>query len=216
LLAPFFTFNGGGFECGGATTDGGRRTPHSYQENVRLGHRIITEKNPKITALDWVDCLEAEQLGEDDFVFVDGPYIEANVGPYKPDSIVPTELIEYLQHAPFCWVLCESRQPIYIAGLGEPVLETDVQQRAKPGDTERRVECVWVGGAKTSNRCTATVGQIDYRSLTTEQLLAELAASYKDITASINQTSAHIRRKMLPLACLIHQSCERCDQGVGG
>ncbi len=184
---------------------------------MRLGHRIIiTEKNPKITALDWVDCLEAEQLGEDDFVFVDGPYIEANVGPYKPDSIVPTELIEYLQHAPFCWVLCESRQPIYIAGLGEPVLETDVQQRAKPGDTERRVECVWVGGAKTSNRCTATVGQIDYRSLTTEQLLAELAASYKDITASINQTSAHIRRKMLPLACLIHQSCERCDQGVGG
>ncbi|PYX75933.1 MAG: hypothetical protein DMG72_06305 [Acidobacteria bacterium] len=49
LLAPFFTFNGGGFECGGATTDGGRRTPTQLSgkraSRAQDHHREESENN---------------------------------------------------------------------------------------------------------------------------------------------------------------------------
>jgi hypothetical protein len=147
LLAPLFTFNGGGWEAGGMTTEGGIRRPESYERNLRGGHRLFNTHNLKITNLDWFDCLDAEQPGPDDAIAADPPYINCNQTAYKSEDICPTELIECLQSASFNWVFCEYYQPLYRVAFGEPVFRKSMQLRStnfkETGGQERRVECIW-------------------------------------------------------------------------
>jgi hypothetical protein len=46
LLAPYFCFNGGTYDCGGSRTEGGRRTPESYRRNLQLAHRVMASAKP--------------------------------------------------------------------------------------------------------------------------------------------------------------------------
>lgn len=111
-------------------------------------------KNPRITSLDWFDCLEAEELDERDFVMVDPSYVSGRVSAYTADSVVHTELIEVLKSAPFRWLLTEYLEPLYVAAFGEPIATKEVQNKASnfrgTGGQERRIECIWVGGGKKS------------------------------------------------------------------
>lgn len=199
LMEPYLAYNGGTYGGGGFTTEGGRRTPESYESNVHLACKLLREKNVRITALDWLDCLEAEQLGPDDFVMVDAPYIGCDVGAYSAESICPTELIEYLKSASFNWVFTEYRQPLYVVAFGEPVY-----QKEQAG----RVECIWTNvGTRGANRDSVTVpfesvpnDQKDtyYVGLPQEDLLREIRECIAVITAARNQMNQEIRKRLLP------------------
>jgi site-specific DNA-methyltransferase (adenine-specific) len=211
-MEPYLCFDGGIFGGNGMTTLGGHRTPKSYENNVHLASEFFCEKNVRITALDWLDCLEAEQLGPDDFVFIDYPYIGCDVGAYSAESICPTELIEYLKSAPFKWVLTEYYQPLYVQAFGEPVHQKEAQLRttnfADTGGQERRIECIWTNsGENWANRDSVSVQPKPvpedrkgnyYIDLPQDELLREIRECIATISAARNQMNAEMRQRLLP------------------
>lgn len=221
-LEPWLCFNGGTFEAMGRSSGGGYRTPESYQQNLRLAHKTLAHASPRITNLDWLECLEAEQLGSDDFVFLDVPYIDCDVTAYKPDSVVTPELIAYLKSAPFQWILSEYKQPIYAVAFGEPAYSRVVKNRAtnisKPS-WRPKTECLWtnIGKlAKVPNRCTATVqtgAAKDFKALSTDELLKEIADAAKAIEENQVKTSAAIRRRLLPALIVLKARLKRKKPG---
>ena len=212
LMEPFLAFNGGTFDGGGSTTEGGRGTPERYEENVRLACEFLRKHKVRITNLDWLDCLEAEKLGPDDFVMVDAPYIGCEVGAYSAESICPTELIEYLKLAKFNWVLTEYRQPLYVEAFGEPIFEKKVQLRAPNFENTAgqgiRIECIWTNIGKSAiNRDAVTVPfepvpddpkDTFYSDLAPEELLGEIRKCAAAITAARNQMNKEMRTRLLP------------------
>jgi site-specific DNA-adenine methylase len=207
LLEPWLAFNGGLYSSGGFSTTGSRRSPESYKANLIAGHHVIVEKKPRITSLDWFDCLEAEELDERDFVMVDPSYVSGCVSPYTADSVVHCELIDVLKSAPFRWVMTEYLEPLYVAAFGEPIATKEVRNKAissrVTGGQERRVECIWTGEGKKSappnvpKRFNETLPPS--ASLTIEQLLAATKDVVAEITSLANRRSAAHREKLLPL-----------------
>lgn len=213
LMEPYLCFNGGTYDSGGSTTAGGRRSPLSYETSVRLTSALLRHPGVRITKLDWWDCLQCEQPGPEDFVMVDGPYIGCEVGPYSPDSICPTELIEYLKSAPFPWLFCEYPQPLYLQAFGEPVHQQKVQCRSTnftKAPQQTRIECVW-SSERLPKRDTVTVGgslrpqpvpadrkDSDYAQMSTEKLLREIRECAAAITAARNSMNAEMRKRLLP------------------
>ena len=212
LMEPFIAFNGGTYDGGGSTTEGGRRSPASYEANVRLACELLRKKEVQITDFDWLTCLEAEHLGQDDFVMLDVPYIGCDVGAYSAESICPTELIEHLKAAKFNWVLTEYRQPLYIKAFGEPVYQKEVQLQttnfAVTGGKERRLECLWTNIEKSVvKRDSVTVpcepvpddrADAYYVDLPEQELLREIRECATVITAARNQMNKEMRRRLLP------------------
>jgi hypothetical protein len=222
-LEPWLVFNGGTYDTAGWSSGGGRRSPEAYGESLQIACKALRDANPRITELDWLDCLQAEQLGPDDFVFVDGPYIDCEVAPYKPQSIVPAELIEYLRSAPFNWILAENKQPIYTATLGDPFFSREVQNRAtnfvKSKSWQPKTECLWTNignSSKVPNRCTATVhagADKDYKNLSTDELLKEIGETVRAIEAKQVTTSAEIRRRLMPALIVLRARLKRKKPG---
>jgi hypothetical protein len=208
LMEPWLCFNGGTYEGNGLRgSGGGKRSPESHTRHVRMAHKLLREKNVKVTALDWLDCLQAQELTADDFVMVDMPYIEANVGTYSPESVCPTEVIAHLQEAPFRWLFCEYRQPIYLVAFGEPAFQKEVQVRAcMVGEVrKKRTECIWAGGGKTGPTVTITVdpvpegrNQAYYKGLSVDELLKEIHQCIGSVSFSRNQMSREMRERLLP------------------
>jgi len=212
LLEGYLVHNGGTFASAGWSTSGGCRTAQSYEANLKIGCRTMRDKNPRITAMDWLHCLEAEQLDERDFVYLDVPYIDCAVGPFNPDSVVHSELIEVLQRAKFKWLLSEFRQPVYVQAFGEPLYELPLHPKAGlnvPGDC--RLECLWGNINKGRGvqlnvpyRFSEAVPLLAQRTdsyydmLSTERLLEEINLCCKAITAQRNTTCSEFRRRLLP------------------
>jgi hypothetical protein len=107
---------------------------------------------PRITNLDWLDCLEQEDPGPNDLVLCDPPYLlKRGVGVYHPHDIVPIVLINYLQKAQFNWLLCEEYQPLYIRAFGEPIFKKWTPTKSVNNricTTKWRLECLWTKGVK--------------------------------------------------------------------
>ena len=82
-----------------------------------------------------------KDLGEDDFCYIDPPYIDAEVGKaYQPGDLDHREMVEILVRAKFRWMLSEYDHPLYREAFGEPILQQETETRhGKP-----RYECVWV------------------------------------------------------------------------
>jgi hypothetical protein len=235
LLAPWLCFNGGDYSSGGSqlsSPNGGRRTPESYEKNLRAGHKLIKQKAARITPRDWLVCLEEEAPDSRDLVVVDGPYMERNVGIIEPDSILPIELIEKLKSATFNWVLCEYRQPLYLMAFGEPVLQKDVQLRSvnfrQTGGQERRVECVWTSASyrahlvkNGANRDMSRLAKpvpadrpdTYYAELPLEKLLAEIKDGMGVITGSRLQMNAEMRKRLLPALLVLRKRTYRKHPG---
>jgi hypothetical protein len=223
LMEPFVCFNGGTYDTNGRRgKGGGKRTPESHTNNVRLACQFLRQKNVKITAFDWLVCLEAEQLGTDDCVVLDPPYIGCNVGPYDAESISPTEVIEYLQNAPFNWVVCEYYQPLYVAAFGEPAFKKEVQLRSTDVNKvrERRTECIWVREANTGPTVTVTFdpvpedrNQAYYKALSVDELLREIQQCIGSVTFSRNQMSREMRGRLLPALLELKKRTYRTKPG---
>jgi hypothetical protein len=205
LMEPYVCFNGGTYATNGKKgLGGGRRRPDTYMEMCRLACQFLREKRVKITDLDWLNCLQAEKPGPDDTVIVDAPYLGCDVGPYDAESICPTELIEHLKSAPFRWILCEYRQPLYVSAFGEPALQKDVQLRAAQLRDVRksRTECIWVHEPNAGRTVTVTVPEVRndayYKSLSVEALLKEIQECIGAITYCRNQMNREMRERLLP------------------
>lgn len=208
LMEPFLCFNGGTYEANGPKGGGGGRIkPESYTDVVRLASQFIRDKSVRITDLDWLNCLEAEQLGSDDFVMVDGPYLNCNVGAYVAESICPTELIAYLQSAKFNWVLTEYYQPLYVSAFGEPDYKEQVQLRSCDVQKirEKRTECIWTNIGKTGGNVTVTFQpvpedrtQTHYVGLSESELLKEIKECIGTVSFSRNQMNREMRQRLLP------------------
>jgi hypothetical protein len=229
LLAPWMCFNGGGFgssgpfpprQAGGRRTQGGRRTPESYEANLRLAHKAFVEHKPRITALDWRDCLEAEQPGPDDLILIDGPYLDSTTGVYESETFIPIEIIDYLQsHPDLNWLFCEYDQPIYLHGFGEPALrQTRLVHPRNAG--KQRVECVWTSesykahlaktGSKVPEALHATLRDPqDYKGLTMPEVLKELRAVADKIETNRREVSAAERQRVLPLLIILKRLTKR-------
>lgn len=225
LLEPYLCFNGGNYSSGGSTTEGGRRTPRSYEANLRLAHKVMCDKKPRITQLDWLDCVESENPGPGDFVLLDVPYLDCEVGPYDPDSVIRAELVQWLKGTACNWILCEYRQPFYLANLGEPLYTREVQNRATnfaKAPQQRRFECLWTNIGKKSlsvnvpKRCGATLrvnADKDYRTLSTEEILRDIAEAVAQIESNQIKTSAEMRKRLLPALIVLKKRLKRKKPG---
>jgi len=143
LLESALCFNGGTWSGGGSTA---RKPPNNYGSSLRIAHQMMLDKNILVTPLDWLDCLQSLDLGEDDFVVMDPPYLDCAVGPYKADQVIPAEVIAHLKNARFQWILCEYEQPLYLMAFGEPFFGHEVQCRANDfahSRQQKRMECMW-------------------------------------------------------------------------
>lgn len=146
ILEPYLTFGGGGYGSGGF---GGQKgaSPSGYTKIIRECHRLLHQTAPRITALDWRD-MRLERL-EEDVVFVDPPYPNADVRAYRNDSVNHEELVDVLLRAKFRWVLSGYAHPIW-RRLGTPFWAKEVKLLSIRGEQEPRTECLWSNFASVS------------------------------------------------------------------
>ena len=146
LLAPYLTYSGGGYAAGYRSAKGSPLR-HHYEKTLRRAHQILSSTRPLITSLDWKQTVA--NLGENDFVYLDPPYLGAIVHGYGPKDLNHVEMIEILQTAKFRWLLSEYDQPLYQGAFGEPFWRKDVQLRSTNFRNDenhgqaRRIECMW-------------------------------------------------------------------------
>jgi hypothetical protein len=222
VLEPWIAYNGGTYTSGGWSSAGGRRSPESYERSLRAAHKAIIEKEPLITSFDWLDCIRRLELGKEDLVVFDGPYVEANVPPYKPWNILPIEVIAEFKSAEYGWLFCEEFEPMYVEAFGEPVFKKRVQNRASnfavTGGQETRIECVWTSesykahvaktGAKVPQVLHATLQSTpinDDRSWTVPKVLKELRAVADKIEGYRLRVTAEERERLLPLLIILRR-----------
>jgi DNA adenine methylase len=149
LLEPYLCWNGGVYGQSGGTRRG---TQDGYSKKIALASEILRGTDTKITRLDYRDVLT--QCGEGDVVYLDPPYLNANVKAYTDKTLDHREMVEILKNAKFRWVLSEYGQPLYIKAFGEPALRIPVKRgTGKPGGGSKgqkeAVECLWTNFALT-------------------------------------------------------------------
>jgi site-specific DNA-adenine methylase len=117
--------------------------PDGYQRTLRECHRILHKTNARITGLDWT-AMHLEEFTEEDFVYIDAPYIEGNVRCYTADSLDHRALLRLLEKARFRWLLSEYPHPLYFQHFGDPCHVEDVQLLCVRGaSSTTRTECLW-------------------------------------------------------------------------
>jgi len=144
LLEPYLTFGGGGYGIG--CRGRGGPTVEGYTHILRDCHRLLHSTNAAITGNDWTE-IDWASLTNDDFVFIDPPYLGANVRPYGENDIDHEKLVQVLRDAKFKWMLTEYPHELYYRELGQPFFIKDMQLNAVnfqvTGGKHRRLECVW-------------------------------------------------------------------------
>jgi site-specific DNA-adenine methylase len=140
ILEPYLTFGGGGYGRGGF---GGKKgaSQSGYTKIMRECHKLLHKTSPTITALDWRD-MGLEKLTEDDVVFLDPPYPNADVRSYRNDTVQHEELVDHLLSAKFRWLLSGYAHPIW-RRFGKPCWAKEVRLLTIRGEQEPRTECLW-------------------------------------------------------------------------
>lgn len=140
IAEPYLTHSGRGFLYSGKKGKGGGAEQAGYQNTIRQCHNILHRTSPRITAVDWLQTVNG--LGADDFVYLDPPYIKANVGCYSPSDLDHEELVRVLENAPFRWILSEYEHELYTSHFGQPFFKKKMKKQATVGQ-EDEVECLW-------------------------------------------------------------------------
>lgn len=151
LVEPYLCWNGGAYGQSGGTRRG---TQVGYGEKIRAASEILRRTDTNITRLDYRKVLG--QCGDGDVVYLDPPYLNANVKAYSDKTLDHRELVEILKNAKFKWVLSEYRQPLYIEAFGEPAIEIHVKRgMGNPGGGSKgqkhTVECFWMNFSLTAS-----------------------------------------------------------------
>ncbi|MGA7796131.1 MAG: DNA adenine methylase [Candidatus Acidiferrales bacterium] len=147
LLEPYLCWNGGKYGQSGGTQ---RTSQAGFYEDLRLASNILRTTDSRVTRLDYREVLA--QCGEGDVVYLDPPYLHANVKAYTDKTLDHREMVEILKNAKFKWVLSEYEQPLYIETLGKPALQIPVKRsKGKSGGGSKgskdTVECFWTNFA---------------------------------------------------------------------
>lgn len=143
LNEPRLSYSGGGWDAGF-----GRDHPHlisvaGYRKKLVFGQRVLAERKPRITALDYREVLR--ELGPDDFAYLDPPYKNAKVHAYSATDLNHEEMVDILLGARFRWALSEYPDPLYCEGFGAPIWRQERScSMSVNRATERRTECLWV------------------------------------------------------------------------
>jgi site-specific DNA-adenine methylase len=105
---------------------------------------VLRALDVRITGLDYRAVFE--ELGSNDFAYVDPPYFGCDVRAYKAAGVNHQEVAGLLRFAPFGWLLSEYSQPIYEC-LGDPISrrEYTLKCSGKLVAAESRSECLWAG-----------------------------------------------------------------------
>jgi site-specific DNA-adenine methylase len=140
LLEPYLTFSGGGYKKGDF---GGKRSANAmgYASTLCRCASIMLATHPRVTELDWKN-LRLDDLESDDFVFLDPPYLGADVRAYD-SRFDYCEMVSILKRARFKWMLTEYEQNIYLEAFGEPCCRRVVQLACDGRGNRNRTECVW-------------------------------------------------------------------------
>ena len=116
-----------------------------YTKTMRACHALLQSTHAKITCLDWKN-MDWDSLTEEDFVFFDPPYKDADVRSYRSD-IDYGAMASLLLTAKFRWMLTEYSD-FYVPYLGQPFYTKSMQlisadHRLANGGKERRIEKIW-------------------------------------------------------------------------
>jgi site-specific DNA-adenine methylase len=141
LNEPRMTYSGGGWAAGFGS-DKHIVSRDTYRDRLIEGQRLLVQRDARITDWDYKHVLQ--ELGPDDFAFLDPPYRNAFVHPYRASDVDHEEMVQILMSAKFRWALSEYPDPLYMEAFGPPVWR---QERSCAMSinrtTERRVECLW-------------------------------------------------------------------------
>lgn len=146
LLEPYLSYSGFGYKHNGARVGVSGVTSEGYARNLKNAKAILHHTNPSITELDWKDVLH--QLGQDDVVFLDPPYIDAYKEMYEHEMKDHEELAITLKNANFRWLLTEYQNDIYTRHLGNPFRKITVpivmdNSAALLVGRHYKTECIW-------------------------------------------------------------------------
>jgi site-specific DNA-adenine methylase len=140
LLEPYLTFGGRGYCSGGPAK---KINAASFQRSVLECQRLLTTHPVTITKLHWMNLLSDIKLNWKDFVYFDPPYFNGDVRAYKPWQLSEYKsFIEFLEQAPFRWMLSEYQEPMYVKAFGKPVYRKSIPCGQNP--KKRIEECVWI------------------------------------------------------------------------
>lgn len=146
LLSAYLTFSGAGYMKGGQRTGRGGVSRKGYEQKVRQAYEIMRRTVPHITRLPYQKVLAA--CHEDDVVFLDPPYKDANVKAYSDKTVDYRGLVDNLLNAKFRWMLTEYNHKVYrplTKKFGPPVkirvqrTMTNIHQVGRKWATE----CIW-------------------------------------------------------------------------
>lgn len=138
VLEPKITFRGKGY---GSGYQEGRYKRARYLELCQAAQNILRNRNIKIFKQDYV-WMKWDQLTEDDLVYLDPPY--ENTGGVGLRQIDHIELLELLRDAKFKWALSGYASDLYLAELGDPILEFERRLEMTDSRGSTAVECLWV------------------------------------------------------------------------
>ncbi len=117
-----------------------------FLRRVRQARQIIASMAPRITGWNWRDC-NLCSLCNDDFVYLDPPYLNARIIYYE-NKVDHEALLKYLADAPHLWMISGYPSDLYSNYLGTPVATKHVPRiacRTTSVLTAARVsvDCVW-------------------------------------------------------------------------
>lgn len=159
-IEPALCWSGRGLEVStigsfvpGKLTETGEDIAHNFQQSryidyLRTSQRILQYFGDRVilTELDFKD-LPWDTFDESYFVYLDPPYLSANVSTYSEQSYDATALIETLRNAKFRWLLSEYKHPLYLRAFGNPIAEKATAAtivKVRVGESKpKRVECLW-------------------------------------------------------------------------
>ena len=100
----------------------------------------------RVTSLDWKK-IAWDNLGPEDFVYFDPPYLGTEVKSYGSSGVNHQGLMVLLKKAKFRWMLSGYHHGLYVQELGEPFFTENVHPKManyhESVGQERRLECVW-------------------------------------------------------------------------
>lgn len=137
VVEPKITFRGKGYPSGWQK---GRYSRIRYKAMCERAQRILKDPKVEICQRDYMH-LDWSNFTEDDFVYLDPPYYETSGVGYG--NINHEELLSLLQDAPFRWALSGYLSDLYIAHLGQPVLELTRNLEMTDDKGSTAVEALW-------------------------------------------------------------------------
>lgn len=123
------------------------RTEKSYRRNVMRASKILLEPTNIFSVTDACEWIQNLMNIKDAFIYLDPPYLDANVNSYHDKMIFRPHMIKLLKKCKCRWLLSEYNCHDLVKAFGEPFAKIYVNKKASivPGakSPKKAVECLW-------------------------------------------------------------------------